>query len=104
MMTLTITDRIIRSLDTRHTATCRPGTAEWQVTWLPGRILTQDQAVAAMELAEASWQMPADCGPELYDDQWWSRVDALAAVLGLSGRAAVSRASEAPEDDQANDN
>ena len=69
MMTLTITDRIIRSLDTRHTASCRPGAAEWQVTWLPGRILTQDQAVAAMELAEASWQMPADCGPELYDDR-----------------------------------
>ena len=101
MMTLTITDRIIRSLDTRHTASCRPGTAEWQVTWLPGSILTRDQAVAAMELAEASWQMPADCGPGLYDDQWWSRVDALAAILGMSGRAAVSRASE---DDRADDN
>ena len=62
MMTLAITDRIIRSLDTRHTASCRPGAAEWQVTWLPGRILTQDQAAAAMELAEASGQMPADCG------------------------------------------
>jgi hypothetical protein len=104
MMTLTITDRMIRSLDTRHTASCRPGGAEWQVTWLPGRILARDQPVAAMELAEASWQMPADCGPGLYDDQWWSRVDALAAVPGVPGRAAVSLASGVPEDDQADDN
>ena len=63
MMTLTITDRIIRSLDTRHTASCRPGAAEWQVTWLPGRILTQDQAVAAMESPRRAGNTAADCGP-----------------------------------------
>jgi hypothetical protein len=114
-MGLTITDRTIRSPCTPHTATARTVRDEpalWAVTWLPGRNLTQDQAEAAMKIAEAVWEMPPDCGPELYDDTFWPRMDALAAEIGLSGPDAVARASEPPEDiaarttegEQANDN
>jgi hypothetical protein len=97
-VTLTITSRIIRSPATRHIAELVQGSAEWRVSWLPARPLAQDQAVAAMELAEAVGQIPADCDPEVYDEGFWSRVDALAAKLGMSASAAVGRASKSPED------
>ena len=61
-MALTITDRIVRSADTAHTA--RRGHDGWAVTWLPGGNLTRMQAVAAMEIAEAVGQIAADAGPE----------------------------------------
>lgn len=100
-LSLTITDRLIRSADTRHVARLTPGSdpAEWRVTWLPGRALTRDQAVAAMALADALGSTAAfDCDPECYDDKWWKIADALAAPLGMSGPEAVIRASELPED------
>jgi hypothetical protein len=99
-MALTITGRVMRSPDTAHAAehVRQGGADEWRVTWLPGRSLTRDQAAAAMELAEAVGQMPADCDPSLYDDGFWSRADELADVLGMSGPDAVARASESPED------
>jgi len=37
----------------------------------PGRVLTEGQA-AAMEIAEAASQIPADCDPEVYDEGFWS--------------------------------
>ena len=40
--------------------------------------------------------MPSDCDPELYDDTFWTRVDAWAAELGLAGPDAVVRAIEPP--------
>ena len=30
-----------------------------------------------MKIAEAVWEMPPDCGPDLYDDTFWPRMDAL---------------------------
>jgi len=50
-VTLTITDQMIRSADTAHSA-WRSGDG-WQVTWLPGRVLGRNDASAAMMLAEA---------------------------------------------------
>ena len=38
--------------------------------------------------------MPSDCAPELYDDTFWTRVDAWAAALGPAGPDAVARAIE----------
>jgi hypothetical protein len=61
----------------------------------PGRVLTEGQA-AAMEIAEAASQIPADCDPEVYDEGFWSPVDARAGQLGLTGPAAVMQASEVP--------
>lgn len=66
-MALTITDRVMRSTQTSHTASCAPGSDRWGVTWLPGRVLSRDQAVAAMRIAEEARQMPSDCDPEVYD-------------------------------------
>ena len=99
-MALTITDKVIRGTDTRHVAELHHFEARdaWRVTWLPLRLMDKDAAIAAMELAEAVGQIPADCDPEVYDDGFWSRADALAAVFGMSGPDAVARASESPED------
>jgi len=91
-MTLTITDRMMRSAYTRHTATAWPVPGEqtlWTVTWLPGRNLTHDQAQAAMGIAEAVGRIPADAGPEAWTASLWEHLDSSAAVLGLSGPSAV---------------
>ena len=96
-MTLTITDRMIRSAYTRHTATAWPVPGEptlWTVTWLPGRNLTRDQAQAAMSIAEAVGQIPADAGPEAWTASLWEHLDSQAAVLGLSGPGALARVTD----------
>ena len=96
-MTLTITDRMIRSAYTRHTATAWPVPGEptlWTVTWLPGRNLTRDQAQAAMSIAEAVGQIPADAGPEAWTASLWEHLDSQASVLGLSGPGALVRVTD----------
>ena len=75
-MALTIANHLIRSADAPHTAEL--GDGGWTVTWLPGRVLTEGQAAAAMEIAGAASQIPAGCGPEVYDGGFWSRVGAWA--------------------------
>ena len=97
-MALTIAARLIRSADAPHTAelTGRADVGSWRVSWLPDRLLTRAQAEAAMSIAAAIGQMPSDCDPELYDDTFWTRVDAWATELGLAGPDAVARAIEPP--------
>jgi hypothetical protein len=98
MMTLTITDQLMRSPYTQHTAVAWPVPGEptlWTVTWLPGRNLTREQAEAAMLIAEAVGRIPADAGPEAYNDTFWRYVDSRAAEVGITGADAVARASEA---------
>lgn len=56
-MTTTITDELMISDQTRHTALWTPGAGTygegaWIVSWLPDRPLTHDQAVTAMTLAD----------------------------------------------------
>jgi hypothetical protein len=80
-MALTITNHLIRRADTAHTAVLGGGGGT--VTWLPGRVLTEGRA-AAIETAEAASQIPDDCNPEVYDEGFWSRVDAWAGQLGLT--------------------
>jgi len=94
-MSTTITGNLMRSTDTRHTA--RPfisGYGGWVVTWIPERVLTRDQAITAMTIAEvvATHDMTDNQAPI------WAHIDSWAAELGLSGPNAVSRASESPED------
>jgi hypothetical protein len=92
-MTLTITDKIIRSDRTAHTA--RLGHFEagdaWQVSWLPGRLMDRNAAITAMTLADL---VSEGEGIGLHDDPRWPLVDALAAELSLSGPDAVVRISE----------
>jgi hypothetical protein len=95
---LTITDRAIRSTVTSHTAERASAGGEdgWRVSWLTGRVLSAAQAQAAMLIAEAAGDVDADCDPELYDEGFWSRLDAWAAQLGMPGPAALAQAAAVP--------
>jgi len=79
----TITDKTMRSTDTAHTAEAVDG--GWAVTWLPGRVLTRNQAVTAMQLAAAVGR-----GVGLHDDPIWPHLEGWAQELGLSGPRAVT--------------
>ena len=92
-MAVTITNHLICSADTPPAAEL--GDGGWTVTWLPGRVLTEGQA-AAMEIAEAASQIPADCDPEVSDGGFGFRVDAWAGQPGLTGPAAVMQPSGVP--------
>ena len=114
VMALTITQKVMRSTETAHTAKLAhdragvpfvipgDGGAEaegaWRVSWLPGQLLDRDGAVAAMTLADL---VSEGNGMGLSDDPRWPEVDALAAELGLSGPDAVVRASEPPPEREA---
>ena len=91
MAGLTITDKTMRSADTRHTA--RPAGEGWEVSWLPGRVLTRSQAVSAMQIAAK-----ASRGIDLSDDPIWPHIDGWAAELDLTGPHAVVLASESPDE------
>ena len=39
----------------------------------------------------AASQIPANCNPEVYDEGFWSRVDAWAGQFGLTGPSALCR-------------
>lgn len=105
-MATTITDSAMTSDDTRHTAAVLPGvTVEggptaWSVTWLPGRVLTRNQAITAMTIAEvAATHAFAPVGDAPGDiDKIWLFIDGWAAELGITGPAALARASMCPED------
>lgn len=88
-MALTITGKLIRGDQTAHTAA--QGDAGWSVTWLPGRVLSQSQAVTAMMIAQA-----AGGGLEP-GDRRWPHIDGWAAELGLAGPDAVVQARQRPE-------
>lgn len=90
-MPLTITDASMTSDLTTHTAKPWPWNGEpaWSVTWLPGRVLTHNQAITAMTIAEtvaAHADNLADRGP------WQLHVDGWAAELGITGPIAIAEA------------
>ena len=60
---------------------------------LPVAVTLMDQARAWKGAAS---QIPADCNPEVYDEGFWSRVDAWAGQFGLTGPAGIVQASEVP--------
>jgi hypothetical protein len=96
-VTLTITDKTMRSDQTTHAARLghfAVGDA-WRVSWLPQRLMDRNAAITAMTLADL---VSEGEGMGLHDDPRWPVVDALAAELGLSGPDAVVRVSE-PRDD-----
>ena len=92
-MALTITNHLVRSADAPRTGGFGDGGGI--VIWLRSRVLTGGRA-AAMEAAGAASQIPADCNPEVYDEGFWSRVDAWAGQLGLTGPVGIVQASEVP--------
>lgn len=90
-MGTTINEDSMTSDATRHTAARTE--RGWAVTWLPGRVLTQAEAVTAMTIAEH-----VDAALDPYSEtRIWPHIDQWAAELGLSGTDAVAEASLAPE-------
>lgn len=71
-MILTVTKNTMRGTGTAHTAHRSP--KGWRVTWLAGRVLTGEEAVAAMKIA-----MAAPCtGPRMS-----KRLAEWAGTLGM---------------------
>lgn len=87
-MTTTTTDTLMTSNATPHTARWRPdaaadGQGAWVVSWLPLRLLTRDQAVTAMTLAEVV------ATEDVSADPWRLHVQGWAAALWLTEQQAV---------------
>jgi hypothetical protein len=84
-----ITDTEMTSDLTPHTARFDPdaaavGSGAWIVSWLPQRLLTRNQAITAMTLAEAVAAHPASPG-----SQWWPFIQGWAAELGVATQRAI---------------
>lgn len=88
-MSIGITDDQMTCNATGHTA--RRGEAGWQVSWLPGRTLTRNQATTAMVLGEAAGRGPQP------GDRVWPFIGAWAAELGLPGAAEAVRMARSRE-------
>lgn len=90
-MATTITDVLMTSDQTPHTAqwsqhAAADGKGAWVVSWLSGRrLLTRDQAITAMTLAE----MVAAEDPQP-TAAWWSLVEELAAELWVDTPQAMA--------------
>jgi hypothetical protein len=88
-MSITITGTLMTSDQTRHTAAwsqhaAADGQGAWVVSWLPGRrLLTRDQAITAMTLAEVV------ATQDVATDPWRLHVEGWAAELGLTAQQAV---------------
>jgi hypothetical protein len=98
-MGIKIGDTEMTSDVTRHTAT-RTGDG-WAITWLPGRTLTQNEAITAMTVAEMVIERAhilADPSSKL----WW-HMDGWAAELGVTAAFAVAEASLSPEGRESTD-
>jgi hypothetical protein len=92
-MALRITKTEMTSDVTRQAARWSPdaaadGAGAWLVTWVPARLLTQNQAVTAMTIAE----VVAEDAAETEFADWRLHVDGWAAELGLTGPWAIQRA------------
>jgi hypothetical protein len=86
-MSIGITDDQMNCNATGHTA--RRTEAGWQVSWLPGRTLTRNQAITALTLSEAA-------GRNLRPgDRIWPHAE---AVRMARGRQAPERDHPVPRD------
>ena len=91
-MPLTINDRTMTSDRSPHAARLAPGTQHhWEVSWLPGRRLTRNEAITAMTLAETCSTTRA---PD--PDRRWLFIEGWAEELGITADHAITRISAAP--------
>ncbi len=91
-MTLTINDTTMTSDQTGHTARQAPGRPhEWEVSWLPGRLMDRNSAITAMILADTTADTELHPGHRL-----WPHIQGWAAELGLTGPDAITLASAPP--------
>jgi hypothetical protein len=89
---LTINDTTMTSDQTAHTARQLPGRQpEWEVSWLPVRILDRNTAITAMILADTTAEQ------DLHErHRLWPHIQSWAAELGLTAPDAIAQASEPP--------
>jgi hypothetical protein len=92
-MPLTITGDSMSGDHTSHTARLVPGHPDaWEVSWLPGRLMTRNAAITAMVLADTARADPMDDGHRL-----WPHIQGWAAELGLTTPDALARISRQSE-------
>jgi hypothetical protein len=90
-MALTINDRTMTSDRTHHTARLAPGEQHrWEVSWLPGRRVTRNQAITAMTIAEES-------SPPEPRNRLWPHIQGWAADLGMTAEQAMTRITAQPD-------
>ena len=92
-MNLRISDTMMTGDHTDHTARPVPGQHEWEVSWLPAKILDGNAAVTAMLLADIAGRGDLPAGHRL-----WPHIQGWAAELGLTGPEAITAASQPPSD------
>ena len=87
-MGIKIDNNSMRSDETAHTATHAQGGGiardVWRVSWLPGHLLTRNEAITAMTLAEA-----IDGTAVTTEDKIWPHITGWAAELGMGPEAAI---------------
>jgi hypothetical protein len=91
-MALTIGDDSISSDRSSHTA--RPAFGDrrmWEVSWLPDRRLTRNDAITAMVLADLTGPGDMHTGHQL-----WVHVEGWAAELGVTGSDVLARTASSP--------
>ena len=89
-MAVSITADRVSLNRTRHTASRTPD--GWSVTWLPGRVLTRDEATTAVLLAESV----VTFGHLPRTSRTWALIDGWAAELDLTGAEVAARVSRVP--------
>ena len=100
-MATSITNLKITSDETEHTATCVDTHLEtWTLSWLPGRMITRNQAITGMTLAEAVAKIHADGASIDHTHRMWPFIENWASALDLSAPAAVVRTLESPREGQ----
>jgi hypothetical protein len=91
-MPVTIHDRTMTSDRTAHAARLAPGTQHhWEVSWLPGRRLTRNEATTAMTLAEAC---STTASPER--NRLWPPIQGWAGELGITADHVITRITAPP--------
>ena len=91
-MTLTINDTAMTSSQSAHADQLTPSGHGWKGSWLPGRILDGDAAIAAMTVAGTAER-------DLHEGhRLWLHILGCAAERGLTRHDAVARASQPPGD------
>ena len=93
-MNIRITDEAMISDTTLHSA--RAEGDGWTVTWLPGRVLTRNQVITAMVLAET-----VACGIDDHADKRRLFIESWANELGLTDADAIGKISSYGTDPKA---
>lgn len=92
----TITDRLMSSTSTPHTARrVQLAPERWRASWLPARVLSRNQAITAITIAELATE-GLTAGGLRPDSPAWPLINQLAAELDLTGIDAAWQVANPP--------